>query len=323
MIKRSKKITIESLKPNNGWVNGYAFEVLLQDKVSFISKPKQKLTFEVLEQTKLPLDTIVRLLQLLNQLQSKGHRITLNFKGRSESIGYLNRVGFFDFLHQDVKVKPARPEESGRQAHMGNSNALMELEAVNTTLNNNELPERISNIIATHLEGHKPEDKKRLQQICRLMFSELITNIHEHSKTNLDGFAALQLYGGDSPRAEVIVCDSGVGLMESLRPSLKMHNKKFAEFSDKEIIAAILSEGGISSKPLNEGAGNGLETCFRLAKKMNSDVSIRLKNDQFRLIRVEEADDLVNAFKHKEELFPLDGTFICFAVPLVKQTLDT
>lgn len=316
------EIVIENPKPDSNWVSGYIFETLLREELNISAFYGNDISFKIPESTYLPVDTIVRLLNLLNQLQHKKYNLTVLFEGESESMGYLNRIGFFDFLNPNVTIKPERPTESGRVAFKGNNSSVIELESVTTTKIDNSLPERISQTIFEHFKNESDEEKKKLKQICQAIFSELITNIYEHSKTELDGFAVLQLYKGDNPRAEVIVCDSGIGLMESLKPSLKSHNAKFANHSGKELIAEIFEVGGVTSKPPTEGAGNGLETCFRQAKKMNSDVSIRLKTEQFRLMKVAEVSNLSDAFKYMDGLIPIEGTFISFSVPLRRRTID-
>ncbi len=54
------------------------------------------------------------------------------------------------------------------------------------------------------------------------MFSELVGNVYEHSRTQLDGYAVLQVYkNGNSAR--IAVSDSGDGLLNTLRPSLPTH----------------------------------------------------------------------------------------------------
>ena len=64
---------------------------------------------------KLMIVAIVRLLSLANQLASDGKRVRLVFlEGASGTMGYVDRMGFFDRLSDAVEVAPARP---GIQAH--------------------------------------------------------------------------------------------------------------------------------------------------------------------------------------------------------------
>jgi hypothetical protein len=52
-------------------------------------------------------DGAIRLLSLANQLT---RRVRLNFEeGEFGTMGYLNRMGFFDHLHPDIEVLPGRP----------------------------------------------------------------------------------------------------------------------------------------------------------------------------------------------------------------------
>ena len=49
------------------------------------------------------------------------------------------------------------------------------------------------------------------------IFAELIQNIFDHSGTQLDGYAALQVYQGGN-KVSVAVSDSGRGIMDCTAP---------------------------------------------------------------------------------------------------------
>jgi hypothetical protein len=58
-------------------------------------------------------DGAIRLLSLANQIAFTTRRARLNFEeGEAGTMGYLNRMGFFDHLHPGVDVAPARPRYS-------------------------------------------------------------------------------------------------------------------------------------------------------------------------------------------------------------------
>ena len=53
------------------------------------------------------------------------------------------------------------------------------------------------------------------------VFGELIGNISEHSEYQLEGFAALQKYGGKRSHIQTVISDGGKGISATLRPSLE------------------------------------------------------------------------------------------------------
>ena len=60
-------------------------------------------------------------------------------------------------------------------------------------------------------------DAKEMEDATWTIFCELIDNIFSHSETQLNGYAALQSYQRGQ-RLRVAVSDSGLGIMETLRP---------------------------------------------------------------------------------------------------------
>lgn len=311
-------IKLKSRKPNNHWVSSYDFEVLLSEYQDKIFKGRKSITFSIPAKACLPLETIVRLLNLSNQFSSLGFKVKLRFLGKESNVmSYCDRMGFFDLLSEKVIVDPEPPEESRRSLFQNNNSSLVELEVVNAKTLNKQLPQKLADTIINHLNDFEDLDKKKLTNIYRTIFSELTNNIYEHSKTELDGYVAMQLYKkGPRPRAELIICDSGLGLLNTIKPSLQNHNRKYRNYSDTELVAEMLTVG-ISSKDPEIGGGNGLETCFRHASKMNSDLTIRLYDQQFRLFKVKEHENLIDALVPKENLLPVKGTFICFEIPLI------
>jgi len=87
----------------------------------------------------------IRLLALANQLASTTRRVCLDFEeGESGTMGYLNRVGFFDHLAPEVDVLPARPFYSAAEIHRGGNIALVEIARINKDARDEELPTRLT-----------------------------------------------------------------------------------------------------------------------------------------------------------------------------------
>lgn len=310
-------IKIKSSNPTHNWVSSREFELLLSENINNIFKGRKSLKFSIPAKSCLPLETIVRLLNVSNQFSSLGFKVKLVFHGKeSDVMGYCDRIGFFDVLQKDVIVEPMPSKESKKALYHNQNTSLVELEVVNSQTLNKQLPKRLAETIVNHLDDIDGINKNKLNNIYRTIFSELTNNIYEHSKTKLDGFVAMQLYKkGARPRAELIICDSGLGLLETIRPSLNSHNIKYKDYSDTELVLEMLTTG-ISSKNPVIGGGNGIETCFRHARKMNSDLTIRLNVQQYRLFKVSDHPLLADSLLHTDSMLPLSGTFICFEIPL-------
>jgi anti-sigma regulatory factor (Ser/Thr protein kinase) len=81
-------------------------------------------------------------------------------------------------------------------------------------------------------------DAAELAGAAWTIFAELIDNIFSHSKTPLDGYAALQFYpNGNS--LQVAVSDSGLGIMDTLRPVLKRESPALDRLSDNDIVEVL------------------------------------------------------------------------------------
>lgn len=51
-----------------------------------------------------------RMISLINQLNHKGKFVSLNFEKCKKSMGYLNRLGFFNHINENVDSTPPRPK---------------------------------------------------------------------------------------------------------------------------------------------------------------------------------------------------------------------
>src|SRR5208282_3284998 len=69
---------------------------------------------------KVMIDAAIRLLSLANQLAFTTRRVQLEFEeGEAGTMGYLNRMGFFDHLAAPIEVTPNRPAYSGAELYRG------------------------------------------------------------------------------------------------------------------------------------------------------------------------------------------------------------
>jgi hypothetical protein len=115
-------------------------------------------------------------------------------------------------------------------------------------------------------------DAAELEGAAWTIFCELIDNVFSHSETPLDGYAALQAYqGGD--RLTVAVSDSGLGIMQTLRPSLHATSPRMARLSDLELLVEVFGEG-LSRHGADRGCG--LKGSAAKAMKFKADLDVRL-----------------------------------------------
>jgi hypothetical protein len=309
-------IQFKSTKPS-GWISGYDFEQILKEAKYTTYKNKKALTIVVQSRANAPLNTLIRLLNVCNQLDAEGVKVTLKFAGKTNNLlGYCHTIGLLDCLSDGVLRKYDKSlNKDLKRKSIGNS--YVSIHEISGNAHDRSLPTKLADKITDTIPDISEEDRQNLNIQFFSLFSELTRNVSEHSETVLNGFAALQVYRrGQNPRAEIVVCDSGIGLLESLKPSLESHNKGYKEYSDLQLIQEMLTTG-ISSKQGDLG-GNGLCTCFNQAKATNSDMHIRLSESYYHLHRVAEHEDLHSALLVSSDLFEISGTFISFVVPFNK-----
>ncbi len=257
------------------WIDGNRFEDALKQSSGPHEKETFEVTFRIPSDCKIMVDGAIRLLSLVNQLVFSKRRVHLCFdEGEAGTMGYLNRMGFFDHLPEDVEVLPRRPSFSSAQLHHGSNRALVEIACINKDERDENLPSRLTEAIASACQNRLDVDA--LSGATWTIFAELIDNIFAHSATLLDGYAALQVYSGGN-RLSVAVSDSGLGIMETLRPSLRAQYPQLDRLSDMDLLVQVFQEG-ISRHGNDRGCG--LKGCAAKAIKFNATLDIRLPNQR-------------------------------------------
>lgn len=259
---------------------------------------------------KVMIDAAVRLLSLLNQLEANDLQVVLDFEeGETGAMGYLDRMGFFDCLSPKVDVHPYRPPYSAAEVFRGRNRGLVEIAEVGPHARDQDLPQRLTSALVEAC-SHR-DDVRDLGGAAWLIFAELVDNIYSHSRTRLDGFAALQVY----PRGnglKVAVSDSGVGIMETLRPSLNSDYPSLSRLSDLDLLVEIFRQG-VSRHGAHRGCG--LKGAAAKAVKFRAELDIRLPN-----IRVKLTPGVggyrPNTARCYGDLPLILGTHICFTFGL-------
>lgn len=255
-------------------------------------------------------DAIVRLLSLFNQLDHCTRRVILDFESEdSDLLGYLNRIGFFDNLSPRVEVLPARPELSGAMLHGGRNLGVVEIERLDNDSRDGNLLKRLTGAIQSACSNRS--DAAALVGATWTIFAELIDNVFSHSQTPIDGFAALQVYKKGNC-LKVAVSDGGLGLLETLRPTLKTEHPRLAQLSDIELLVEVFRQG-ISRHGASRGCG--LKGSAEKAIKFRAELDVRLPSVRVLLVPGKHGYSPNTALCYRN--LPLIwGTHLCFTFEL-------
>jgi hypothetical protein len=292
------------------WIDTARFETALRNSCGPHASGTHQVTFNFPVGCKIMVDGAIRLLSLANQLAFTSRRVRLNFEeGEAGTMGYLNRMGFFDHLRCEVEVLPEPPAYSGAALHRGSNNMLVEIARINKDERDEELPTRLTEAIANACGSRG--DVAELQGAAWTIFAELIDNIFAHSATQLDGYAALQVYSGGN-RLSVAVSDSGLGIMETLRPSLRTQFPKLEKLSDTNLLVEVFRQG-LSRHGSDRGCG--LKGCAAKAIKFDASLDVRLPTQRVLLKPARGSYEPNQAYCY-EGLPLVWGTHIAFAFGL-------
>jgi hypothetical protein len=296
------------------WIDPSVLEQVLQHGCEPHGKNIFEITFIFPIGCKIMVGTAVRLLSLFNQLDCSARRVRLQFdEGQTGTMGYLNRMGFFDHLSSRIDVYPSRPIISGARTHMGRNADLVEIANVSPSSRDRTLLSRLTGALMHSCSGR--EDANTLEEAAWTIFAELIDNIFSHSNTQLDGYAALQLYP-NGKSLQVAVSDSGKGIMNTLRPSLKKDLPQLNMLSDTDLLVEVFRQG-ISRYGAERGCG--LKGSAAKAIKYNADLDVRLPNTRVLLTPGNEGYRPNTAYRY-ESLPLIWGTHICFTFHLDRQS---
>jgi len=293
------------------WVNAYHFERALSGHKPH-GQAVRAASFTFPPSCKIMVDAGVRLLSLVNQLCAAKKKVLLTFdEGILGTMGYLNRMGFFDFLDPAIEVAPFRPRVPGAGLFGGRSASLVEFAAIAPRERDQGLPGRLAQTLEDSV-GQRP-DARTLGHAAFTVFAELIDNIHNHSGSTLAGYAALQVYkkGG---RVKVVVSDSGVGILNTLRPVMAAMRPMLAEYSDTDLVVEAFRKG-LSRH--GGGRGCGLKTCADHALKFSAELDVRLPNCRVHLLPSSDGYK-PNLALCSDGLFTLHGTHLAFDFALDK-----
>lgn len=292
------------------WVTSSVFEDALSGAGNAHGSTVYEVTVRFPSGCKMMIDAAVRLLSLANQLAYTTRRVRLEFEeGEMGTMGYLNRMGFFDHLDPAIEVAPSRPSYSGAKLYAGGNIGLVEIARINKDCRDQKLPNRLTEALMRSC-GQRA-DAKELEGAAWTIFAELIDNVFSHSRTPLDGYAALQAYQGGH-RLSVAVSDSGLGIMQTLRPSLQSEFPRLVGLSDLDLLVEVFRQG-LSRHGADRGCG--LKGSAAKAIKFNAELDVRLPSQRV-LLTPARGTYSANTAHCYDQLPLVWGTHIGFAFSL-------
>lgn len=309
-ILPSKQHILE-LTPDK-WICADLFEKGLSDAGCFFSTEADEYLIRFPENCQILLIAGARIIALANQCIFKNKKITLDFTQCAKTKTYLNRLGFFDHLFPEVNVLPSRPAESRAKRYNGNSDNLVEIASIDPNALDESIPKTLTNTFI-----HHAGDKYRTPIFT--VFSELIGNVRDHSNSPIMGFAAMQRYQRPREHIQVVVSDSGLGILQTLKPQLSLHYPQLCaslDFNKKEtdiiLLQKVFTEGHLSqfgSDPDGEARGLGLKKSQDYAARYNADITIRQERLELKLVF---RDGQLFETLPKYDLSIISGTQVCF-----------
>lgn len=264
-----------------GWEN---LERALTAYGDVFSPQYDAVEFLVANDCKVMVDAGIRLLSYVNQLAASGREVSLKFSSeRSNAFTYLNRLGFFDFLDSRIQVAPHRPSVSNAKRYQGASSTVVEIAPIKYQQGGSahkELPNRLARTVASWANAQYPGAGEKIETPIFTAFAELVDNIFQHSETELDGFAALQIYANTNS-VMVAVSDSGRGVLNTLRPALASEFPKLVGLGDTDLIVELFRQG-LSRH--GRGRGAGLKRSADCAIQFHAELNVRLEHSMVHLI---------------------------------------
>lgn len=260
---------------------------------------------------KVMVDAGTRLLSLVNQAAAATKAVKLVFEdGSAGTMGYLQRMGFFEYVNPAVLVQPKlelRGMPARRQHKM-----LVEFARIHPSERDPDLPRQLADRVAGQAKGMTQARLDKFGFAAWHAFAELIQNIHRHANTDIEGYAAMQIYSArEGQRAVVSVSDSGLGLFQTLRPALAKTDPKAAALSDPDLLLRVVTDGLSRFGPEN---GCGIRTSAQHALAFDTSINFRLFDSSL-VLEPQGGASFVIA-RHRHDLTPMWGTHVSFVFKL-------
>jgi hypothetical protein len=293
------------------WITAEKFEqALLRQTAPTSFESSTAITFRIPPFGKVMVEAAIRLLCLANQLAAEGVSVIMEFEGKqNDAMSWLNRANFFSVLSEQVHVLPHHPDSTVVQRYQGQSKNLVEFKSIGSSYDEQyvrSIPSQLADTLEAVLEAYP--DRKSLGNATFAIFAELINNVYSHSQTVLDGFAALQVYPQGN-KVQIVVSDSGVGLLETLKP--KLSRVLGRNLPDEDLLRLLFHR----DLAWSETRGIGLCGCAQKTLKYQGNVGLRLATYSITLQPSSGSYEKARV-QYQPNLALIKGTHICFTFPL-------
>lgn len=171
--------------------------------------------------------------------------VTLRLPQDPAVASYLQRLDVLRHMPSRTRIiGRVPPETRTEQAHR-----LLEVTRL-TPDNVADIGQRMGRLLTAHFADTSPAAGRIAYRAC----GELLANASEHGASDIGAFVAVQAYTGrtqGTPRLELAVCDSGIGVLQHLRG-----NPRHAHLSDDQAALRLAVQQGVSGA--GDDRGNGL-----------------------------------------------------------------
>ncbi|MBI5746268.1 MAG: sensor histidine kinase [Nitrospirae bacterium] len=209
---------------------------------------------------------VVGLLEIGEDLKSKGAQKTLFLPQSEDVLKYLERMDFFKFAGRYFRLEPLMPEISEKYLRSSYSDVLLEITPIEKSDDIHFIVGKVKSRAHAILERHLHYDERAINGFI-VALSEVCQNIIEHSKNR--GFVGIQKYHFKNIGKNIVqiaVMDLGIGFRKSL-------SERFSLRNDLDAIEKALLHS--ASRYEEIGRGHGLASVRRFVSQWNGKLSIR------------------------------------------------
>lgn len=291
--------------PADQWVDCDSFETALKRAGSPLDSDCQTVVFNIPQNCKILLDAAARFLALCNQIINEEKNVKIDFSQCKTTLSYFDRNGFLEQLNNRIEILPMRPKTSKASKYKGNNKGVVEFGVIDPAALNKDLINHLT-------DSFVAQSSNDYEGAASTVFGELIGNVIEHSEAEIPGFAALQKYEGKRKHIQTVISDSGLGISETLKPSLKdnypiLYKLNNTDDFELQLVLAVLTKGEISR--FGSGRGLGFKSSREQATKFNARLSVRQENFS---LNIEYEDGDPKKIIKQVDLATIRGTHLCF-----------
>ncbi|MBR3689574.1 MAG: ATP-binding protein [Eggerthellaceae bacterium] len=220
-----------------------------------------------------------------------GVNATARFSTNTDVFRYLQRVNFLDFVKADIREDFCRHAPNGR---------FLEVTKVSED-NATDVAQELRSVVSGSTGVNES-----VASALDYSFGEIVDNVINHSKTEVDALVAAQYYPSHR-YVEFCVADCGIGIASSLS-----NNPDYASLSGQELLIKAFDEGvgervgaNFDGSP-GSGLGHGLAFLARLIEASGGTAWV---------VSQENAAIICGGSREGVEGLYFPGTIICARIP--------